>query len=77
MYMTSRTPDCSVSSPSFWRERMKVRVVRLDLALTLALSRKRLCRNDEKPHGCHAERSEASRIFSHLRKRDPSAVASG
>ena len=27
----------------------------------------------EKSHRCHAERSEASRIFSHLRRRDPSA----
>jgi len=31
----------------------------------------------EKCHGCHAERSEASRLFSHLQRRDPSTMVSG
>jgi ATP sulfurylase len=29
------------------------------------------------PNKCHAERNEASRIFSHLRRRDPSPIGSG
>jgi hypothetical protein len=31
-------------------------------------SLRRLCRNDKKPHGCHAERNEASRIFIYFAK---------
>ena len=29
----------------------------------------RLCRNAQMPHICHPERSEGSRIFSHIRRR--------
>jgi len=29
----------------------------------------------EKCHGCHAERSAASQLFSHLQRRDPSNYA--
>src|SRR4249920_183317 len=33
----------------------------------------RLCRNAQMPHICHPERSEGSRVFSHIRRRDFSA----
>ena len=45
---------------------------RLVLRFSRSLSRM-LCRNAQMPHICHPERSEGSRIFSHVRRIDSSA----